>query len=115
MMKWTKTLMYFYSITEKGIFHQYHSIILVKNQSYGMILMKYSLIIDEIKTHQCFCPSHDTKCHFFGVFRIKNIMFDDVLVPWALLKQRTLCVLGSVDDVHEFSVDQQINKDRILI
>ena len=55
---------------------------LVKNQNHGVILMKCSLFIDEIKIHQCFCPFHHTKCHFFGVFRIKNIMFDDVLVPW---------------------------------
>ena len=55
---------------------------LVKNQNHGMILMKCSLFIDEIKIHQCFCPFHHTTCHFFGVFRIKNIMFDDVSVPW---------------------------------
>ena len=27
-----------------------------KNQNHGMILMQYSLFIDEIKIHQCFCP-----------------------------------------------------------
>ena len=51
-----------------------HWFILISSKSWSEI--------DEIKIHQCFSPSHRTKCHFFGVFRIKNIMFDDVLVPW---------------------------------
>ena len=84
---------------------------LVKNQNHGVILMKCSLFIDEIKIHQCFCPFHHTKCHFFGVFRIKNIMFDDVLVPWVykgfalqtILKQNFLSSLQCNSRTETFS------------
>ena len=59
---------------------------LVKYQNHVVILMKCSLFIDEIKIHECFCPFHHTKCHFFDVFRIKYIMFDDVSIPWVGLQ-----------------------------
>ena len=91
---------------------------LVKNQNHGVILMKCSLFIDEIKIHQCFCPFHHTKCHFFGVFRIKNIMFDDVLVPWVRTSTREVQIflvliillkMGTVHTPNVFSSSSQLS------
>ena len=70
MMKRTKSLMYFDFVKSINEFNK-------KSKEWNDI--------DEIKIHQCFCPFHHTTCHFFGAFRIKNIMFDDVLVPWVVL------------------------------